>query len=179
MKRIKNKDIMKKQVLLAGFFLICSIMNAQKNPVDELFDKYSEQEGFTFVSISGRMLNFLGNLDAENKPDNLMLRLNSIRILSQNDSSSVGKINFWDDLSKKLDFSGYEELMVVKEGKDVTKFLVKQNGKNISELLVISGGTGGNSVISIKGDINLKDLSEISKATGIEELEGLEDYEKK
>jgi hypothetical protein len=170
---------MKRQVLLIVVLLICSVMNAQTNPVDELFNKYSEQEGFTYVAISGRMLNFLGNLDTESKPDNIMLRLNSIRILTENDSLSTWKVNFWDELSKKLNFSVYEELMVVKEGKDITKFLVKQNGKNISELLVISGGKGSNSIISIKGDINLKDLSEISKTTGIEELEGLEDYEKK
>jgi hypothetical protein len=170
---------MKRQILIIGAFLLCAGMNGQSNPVDQLFNKYSEQEGFTYVAISGRMLNFLGNLEAESKPDNVMLRLNSIRILSENDSLSTSKVNFWDELSKKLDLSVYEEVMVVKEGKDVTKFLVKQNGKNISELLVISGGRGNNSIISIKGDINLKDLSEISKTTGIEELEGLEDYEKK
>ncbi len=170
---------MKRQFLIIGAFLICSVMNAQTNPIDELFNKYSEQEGFTYVSISGRMLNMLGSLEAESKPDNLMLRLKSIRILSENDSLSTGKINFWIELSKKLDLSVYEELMVVKEGRDMTKFLIRQNGNTISELLVISGGTGGNSLISIKGDINLKELSELSNTIGIEELEKLEGIENK
>jgi hypothetical protein len=170
---------MKKLCLLIGAFLICSVMRAQTNPVDELFNKYSEQDGFTYVAISGRMLNMLGSLQEESKPDNIMLRLKSIRILSENDSLSAKKINFWNELSKKLDLSVYEELMVVKEGHDMTKFLIRQNGNTISELLVISGGSGSNSLISIKGEINLKELSKLSETIGIEELEELEDYEVK
>lgn len=170
---------MKRQLLLIGTFLLSAVLNAQTNAIDELFNKYSEREGFTFVSISGRMLNLLGTLQKESKPDNIMLRLSSIRILSQDDSSDGQKINFFEELSKKSLNSLYDELMVVKEGSDETLFLVKQNGDKITELLVVSGGSGGNSIISIKGDINLKELSELSETIGIEELEELEGYEGK
>jgi len=69
--------------------------------------------------------------------------------------------------------------MVVKEGKNTTKFLTIQKGDIIKELLVITGGPGGNSLISIKGDLNLKSLSELSKNAGIQELEKLEDVDSK
>jgi len=121
----------------------------------------------------------IGSLDAENNPDNIMLRLKSIRILSENDSLSTGNVNFYTELSRKLDLSVYEELMVVKEGNDITKFLIRQNGNTISELLVISGSSRGNSLISIRGQINLKELSQLSKEIGIEELEELEGIEDK
>ena len=170
---------MKRQFLIIAALLICQVIQAQKNPLDELFDKYSEREGFTYVSISGRMLNMIGSLDAENNPDNIILRLNSIRILSENDSLSTGNVNFYTELSRKLDLSVYEELMVVKEGNDITKFLIRQNGNTISELLVITGSSRGNSLISIRGQINLKELSQLSKEIGIEELEELEGIEDK
>jgi hypothetical protein len=170
---------MKRQLIILGAFLVSSAIFAQTDPIDGLFNKYSDQEGFTYVSISGRMFNLLGSLEAEGKPDNIMLRLKSIRILSEDDSLSTKKINFFLELKKSLDFSVYDELMVVKEGHDETVFLVRQNGNSISELLVISGGTGGNSLICIKGDINLKELSELSSTLGIEELEELEGIEEK
>ena len=170
---------MKRQFLIIGAFLICSVMNAQTNPIDELFNKYSEREGFTYVAISGRMLNLLGTLQQESKPDNIMLRLKSIRILSENDSLSRGRVNFYQELSGKNLYNLYDELMVVKEGSNETIFLIQQNGDNISELLVISGGLKGNSIISIKGDINLKELSELSETIGIEELEDIEGYKGK
>ena len=171
---------MKRTIFLITSFLLCSILSAQTGPIDELFERYSEKEGFTSVFISGKMLNMLGGMGAEeSNSDNIMLRLKSIRILTENDSVSGLKINFYTELSRKLDFSVYEELLVVQEGKDLTKFLIRQTGDKISELLVISGGSQGNSLISIRGDINLKDISKISKTIGIEELEQLEGIDKK
>ncbi len=170
---------MKRHLILITALLLSAAMHAQTNAIDELFNKYSEREGFTYVAISGKMLNLLGAFQKEDNPDNIMLRLTSIRILSQEELSQGTGVNFFEELSKKSLYPLYDELMVVREGNDETVFFVKQNGDKISELLVISGGSGGNSIISIKGDINLKEMSELSETIGIEELEELEDYEGK
>jgi len=69
--------------------------------------------------------------------------------------------------------------MAVKEGHAVTKFLIRQNGNVISELLVVTGGPGGNSLISIRGDLNLKSISDLSKSMDIQELKSLDNMEKK
>jgi hypothetical protein len=169
---------MKKSLLVITVFLLTSILSAQSNPIDELFNKYSDVKGFTSVYISGKMLNMLGGLEAKDNPDNLMLRISSIRILTENDSISDLKVNLYNELSKKLDFSVYEELMVVKDANEITKFLTRQKGNTISELLVITGGKTSNTLISIRGDINLKDLSNLSKTVGIDELEQLDNINK-
>jgi len=167
------------------FSLICAlclsvIIFGQKSPVEDLFDKYSEREGFTVVSISGKMFSMFSDME-EKKDDGekVISNLKSIRILSVEDSTLNESINFYKELEKQLDYSVYEELMVVKEGKNTTKFLTIQKGDIIKELLVITGGPAGNSLISIKGDLNLKSLSELSKNAGIQELEKLEDVDKK
>ena len=171
---------MKKLFLFFTALNLSILIQAQTNPVDEMFNKYSEKEGFTVVTISGRMFSMFANLDTENKDtDNLIRRLKSIRILSVEDSSLNQSLNFYTELSKKIDLSVYEELMVIKEGHDITKFLIRQNGNMISELLVISGGPGGNSLISIKGDLNLKNISDLSKNSGIQELKNLDKINKK
>jgi hypothetical protein len=166
-------------ICLSGLFLTV-IIQAQTNPIDEMFSKYSEKDGFAVVTISSKMFSMFANLDNENKDaDDIMQRLKSIRILSVEDSLLNQNLNFYSELSKKLDMSVYEELMVIKEGKDITKFLIRQNGNVISELLVITGGPAGNSLISIKGDLNLKNISDLSKNTGIQELKNLEKIDKK
>jgi hypothetical protein len=171
---------MKKLFLIfTGLFLALSAQ-AQINPIDEMFNKYSEKDGFTVVTISSRMFSMFANLDTENKDaDDILQRLKSIRILSVEDSLLNQNINFYTELSRKLDMSVYEELMVVKEGKDITKFLIREKGNIISELLVITGGPGGNSLISIKGDLSLKNISDLSKNSGIQELKNLEKIDKK
>ena len=171
---------MKKLFLSITVLFLALMVHAQTNPIDQMFDKYSEKKGFTVVSISGKMFSMFADQDAENnEADNVINRLKSIRILSVEDSILNMSLNFYTELSKKLDLSVYEELMVVKTGPDVTKFLIRQTGNLISELLVIIGGPGGNSLISIKGDINLKNISELSKDIGIQELKSLDNLEKK
>ena len=170
-----------KKIFLSFTALCLTLMiQAQSNPVDEMFNKYSEKQGFTVVSISSKMFSLFANKDADNKDaDNVINRLKSIKILTVEDSLLNKNLNFYTELSKKLDLSVYEELMVVKEGQDITKFLIKQSGNTISELLVIKGGPGGNSLISIKGELNLKTISDMSKSIDIQELKSLDKIEKK
>jgi glutathione peroxidase-family protein len=171
---------MKKILISITILCLALMMQAQSNPVDDLFSKYSEKEGFTVVTISGKMFSMFANKESEsNAEGNVMSKLKSIRILSVEDSLLNSSINFYSELSKKLDFSAFEELMVVKEGSDITKFLIKQKGDVISELVVITGGPGGNSLISIQGNLDLKSLSNISKEIGIQDLESLDKIDKK
>jgi len=168
--------------LFLSFTVICLtlILNAQTGPIEDMFNKYSEREGFTVVSISGKMFSmFAGQETKDKEAGEIINRLKSIKILSVEDSLLNKNLNFYSELSKKLDMSDYEELMVVKEGPDVTKFLIRQKGDVISELLIVTGGPGGNSLISIKGDLNLKSISDLSKSMDIQELKSLDNIEKK
>lgn len=170
---------MKKSIFLFTALCFTIITQAQNSPIDEMFKKYSERDGFTVVTISSRMLSmFAGNDPETNDADDIMRRLKSIRILSVGDSLLNENINFYTELSRKLDLSVYEELLAVKEGHDVTKFLIKQNGDRISELLVITGGPGGNSLISIQGDLNLKNISELSKNIDNQDIKKLDKLRK-
>ena len=171
---------MKRLWIIAVVLLTANgVMLAQKNPVDELFDRYSGVEGFTSVYISGRMLSLFSGLSQEDKElSEMVSRLTSIRILSVDDYTVNRTVNLYDEMAKRGEFKDYEELMVVKEGPDIIKFMIRESGTRIAELLVVSGGSS-NSIISIRGDINLKNISDLSKRMGIEQLENLEKIEKK
>ena len=169
-----------KSIFLFIGLLLPIMVYSQTNPVDELFEKYSGKEGFTTVYISSKMFSmFKSGEQKDADVDNLINKLKSIRILTVEDSALNKKTNFYTELSKKMDFSGYEELMVVKESTGMTKFLIKEKGNIIEELLMITGGTGGNALISIRGDLDLKGISGLSKKLGIQQLENLEKIDKK
>lgn len=170
-----------KRILLTLILIgLALVSQAQSNPVDDMFNKYSEKSGFTVVSISSKMFSLFTNKDKENKnADDVISKLKSIKILSVEDSLLNKTLNFYSELSKKLNMSDYEELMVVKEGPDITKFLIRQSGSIISELLVITGGPGGNSLISIKGSLNLKNISDLSESLNMQQLKSLDKIEKK
>jgi len=169
-----------KRLLFSVFGLFSFlVIQAQNNPVDELFNKYSGKEGITTVYISSKMFSLFANLDSKDQELNdMMSKLKSIRILTVEDTLTNMNLNFYSELNKKTDFFSYEELMTVKEGNNVTKFLIKETGKTISELLIISGGQGGNTLISIRGDLDMKNISGLSKTMGIQQLESLDKLDK-
>jgi hypothetical protein len=171
---------MKKIFLFTMALCLVSLIQAQTNPIDEMFDKYSEKDGFTTVYISSKMFSLFAGKETKGEDGaNIINRLKSIRILTVEDSTLNINLNFYKELSKKLDLSVYEELMVVREGSDITKFLIRQNGNIITELLVVTGGPGDNTLISIKGDLDMKTISDLSKSSGIDELKSLENIDKK
>ena len=177
--KFNKSDSMKRVILILPALLIAAMVEAQPDAIDQFFNKYADRDGFTTVTISGKLLSLFAGKSQSPNENEVVNRLSSIKILSVADSTLNPEINFYRELGKKVNFSGYEELMDVKEGQDVTKFLIKQKGDRISELLVITGGPGGNSLISIKGDLDIKSLSELSEDTGMDELKDLEKINEK
>lgn len=165
-----------KQISLFLLLLVSSFsLYGQANPVDDLFDKYSGKEGFTAIYISSRMFQMIAGADLdEEELTQLVGRLKSIRILTVEDSLINNRLNFYKELESKLDFSKYEELMVIKEGGKDIKFLIRGKANRVDELLMIGGGAGSNILISIKGDLDMDNISKISRTIGIKELENLE-----
>ena len=163
---------MKKSILLLFIIVLTVSSFAQRNPIDAIFDKYAGNEGITTVYISSKMFSMMAGVDLDDDElEDVINNLKSIRILTVDDPELNKKLNFFRELEKDLNLNGYEELMVVKESDKDLKFLVKEKGKRIDELLMIGGGPGQNVLISIKGDLDLKNIASISKTMGIEELQ--------
>ena len=151
----------------------------QKSPVDELFERYDGKDGFTSVYISSKMFSLLARLDTEDEEfQNLVTRIKSIRILSIDSAQNVSGLNFSSELMPKLNRTGFEELMTVREEDGEVRFMIREVGGRIAELVMVTGGRGS-SVVSIRGDLDLKTIASLSDSMGIEELEGLEKVEKK
>ncbi|MFN8239614.1 MAG: DUF4252 domain-containing protein [Bacteroidales bacterium] len=165
-------------ILLAGLALPFLLIAQANDPVENLFNKYSGKDGFTTVYISSKMLGLFSQENTGDKDvDNLLSNLKSIRILTVEDSLLNNKVNFYSELQKGTGLSGYEELMLVKESNGITVFLTREKDNRIAELLIISSGKDNNSLISIRGSMNLNDISKLSEKVGIEQLDKLDKLE--
>ncbi|MCI0522045.1 MAG: DUF4252 domain-containing protein [Bacteroidales bacterium] len=165
---------MKKLVLILIIAGLSLSAFSQRSPVDDLFEKYNGREGFTSVYISSRMFSLLGRIDTEDEEfQNLVSRIKGIKILSVDSAANVSGVNFVSELQKKLNASGYEELMTVKEQNDEIRFMIREVNGKIAELVMITGGHGS-SVVSITGDLDLKTIASLSDNIGIEGLEDLD-----
>jgi hypothetical protein len=169
-----KKIILNLVLLISPFLLI-----AQNTPVDELFEKYSGKEGFTSVYITSYMFSMFADMETEDPElDELVKNLTGIKILATDETYS-GNANFYTEIINKLPLSKYKELMVIKEKDQDVKFLIHEKDGKIIELLLIAGGKNENALISIQGNIDLKNISKLSKSMQIEGLEHLEEIEEK
>ncbi len=174
---------MKKVLFLTCFMVLSAALLAQNKAVDQLFDKYAGQEGYTTVYISKYMFQLFQNLEGIEDDDleemqQVFGKLDGIKILTVEDEHKVGKgVNFYDEIMKDLDRDDYEELMVVKDSESDVVFLAKEDHGVIVELLLIVGGDSDNALIAITGEIDLSTIGKISHSMGIEGMEKLEDIE--
>lgn len=170
---------MKKQLILVLILSALAIpMQAQTSPVDDLFEKYDGKEGFTSVYISSKMFSLLSKIDSNDEEfRNLVTRINGIRILSIDSAENTARLNFATELMPKLRRNGFEELMTVKEEDDNVFFMIREVGDRIAELVMVTGGHGS-TVVSIRGNLDLKTIASLSKSVGIDELEGLENVKR-
>lgn len=171
-----------KVLLLIGIIFTMPILLAAQSPADELFDKYSGQDGYTSVYITQHMFSLFADVETEEDESgflDLVKNLDRIKILAVDEESKElnQKVNFYDEVMKNFPKGLYEELMVVKKKDQDVKFYVLKEGKQIVELLMIAGGTEDNVLISIQGDIDLKTISKLSRTMNLEGMENLKDIE--
>ncbi len=155
-----------KRILMTLLLLIPLLVMAQESsPIDKLFNKYANKEGFTTVNISGKLLSFASKLDDTKKNETEMLeKLSGIRILSVENKELNKNINFFKELEADGFFKNnkYEVLMEVTKKDEVVRFYGRSGEKGkLSELLLVVGGDD-NTLISIRGVIDPDDIGKIT-----------------
>jgi len=156
-------------ILFAGFSLI-----AQNNAVDKLFSQYLDNDDFTIVSISGKMLGMLD--DSKNDKDvneinDIISSLKSITILTTEKSPKT----FYNEAKDKLYDNDFDELMKIKDKGSNVLFMVRDsNGKTVKELVMLVGEEDNTVLISFIGNIQLNKISKLGKSLNIEGADNLE-----
>lgn len=169
---------MKTLFLAAALLGFTSAIQCQ-SIMDNLFDKYSGTEGYTSVYISKYMFDMFrenGSEPANNDElEKVISKLDGIKILlTDDDPSTPAPVNLYSEIMKVLPSSSYKEIMVVKEKDQDVKFYVRENkDKKVAELLMVIGGNNQSVLISILGDIDMKNISKLAKTMDVEGMENL------
>mgnify|MGYP001023986070 CR=1 FL=1 len=161
-----------KRLLLTLVLLIPLWTMAQdSSPIDKLFNKYANKDGFTTVNISGKLLSFASKFDDSKSKETAMLeKLSGIRILSVEDKDLNKGLNFYKELEADGFFknNSYEALMEITDKNEVVRFYGRSGGKGkLSELLLVIGGDD-NTLISIRGVIDPEDIGKITNSLDLD-----------
>ena len=182
---------MKNLIFILAFFFSFLNVNAQKEKLDQLFEKYQESEGVTSIKIAKPMFNMLNKLNINDseleqiKP--LLSKINGLRILIvekptvANNTVSQNKINLGNfqslqsDINNSIKNMKYEELMTVNSKDNKIKFLSSDATNGILDNLLLNISSEGNTVLMmLDGKISMDDVNKLINETQIYGMGGSE-----
>lgn len=148
--------------------------------ISRFFTKYQDDESFTNVNISSKMFGLFTQMDAESPEDKEVLdaisKLKGLKILAKENARNSREL-YKEALG--LIPKNFEELMSVRDKDKDMKFMIDENGGKISEMVMVVGGNEEFMVLSIFGEIDLKQISRIGSKMNIKGLENLNKMDKK
>lgn len=171
---------MKRILAIAFAIMTVTAANAQ-DAISKFFSKYQTDESFTQVNISSKMFSLFTNMEADTPEDKEVLeaisKLKGLKILRKENTSDARSL--YKEAFALIPMKEFEELMSVRDKDQDMKFYIKENGGKISELVMIMGGTDDFMVMSIFGEIDLKQVSRMGKKMNVEGLEKLQKVDDK
>jgi hypothetical protein len=172
---------MKKLMLGIVLMAVSVIANAQNDAIAKFFTKYQNDETFSQVTVSGKMFSMMANLDGDTPEEKAMInsisKIKGLKILSKSEARNSREL--YKEAIGMIPTKDFEELMSVREKDKDMKFFTKESGGKISELVMVMGGNDEFMVMTIFGEIDLKDISKIGKSVNIEGMENLDKIKEK
>lgn len=167
---------MKKLVLGAVMMVVSVAVHAQDNAISKFFSKYQNDESFSQVTVSSKMFGLFTNMDMDKPEDKEILdaisKIKGLRILGKQETRDSRAL--YKEALAMIPQKEYDELMSVRDKDKDMKFFVKEAGGKISELVMVMGGNEEFMVLSLFGEIDLKQVSKIGHKMDIEGLKNLE-----
>jgi hypothetical protein len=169
---------MKKIVAIAVLMMVISGAYAQ-DAISKFFSKYQNDESFSQVNISSRMFGLFTQMETDDPEDKEVLdaisKLKGLKIIAKDNARNSRELY---KEAFALIPKDYEELMTVRDKDKDMKFMIKESGGKISELLMVMAGNENFMVMSLFGEIDLKQVSRIGKKMDIKGLEHLQKMDK-
>jgi len=141
---------------LAGF--------TQNNPLNGMLASYNGQPGFHFLEMNTNMMS------------NDITKVVHLKLLSfdakENPAFNVSEI--YNEFMKGFDRSAYKGLVEVKSSGDNVEMMVKKEGEQISEFVITIKGETETVLISAAGNFSMTDLAKFSDFKNCKGLQVLE-----
>ena len=165
-----------KKLFVTITILVASVATyAQGTVVNKYFNQLAGDDKFTKVSISSKMFSLFTELEAGSEAEEEFLKaiskLKGLKIIASDSIGNAAKM--YTQALKDVDPAGYDELMSVQDAEENMRFSIKESGGKIEELLMVVGGKKRFVLLSLYGEIDLKNISKIAKGMNVGGLENL------
>ncbi len=166
---------MKKLFITITIIMASLATYAQGTVVNKYFNQLADNDQFTKVSISSKMFSLFTELEAGSEAEEEFLKavskLKGLKVIASDSIGNAAKM--YSQALKDIDAAGYDELMSVKDAEENMRFSIKESGGKIEELLMVVGGKKRFVLLSLYGEIDLKNISKIARSMNVGGLDNL------
>lgn len=170
---------MKKIVLTLIILSVVSYSFGQGAVVTKYFDKFANDETFTKVSVSSKMFALFtemeGNTEDEKEFLDVISKLKGMKVVASEKVSSPKAL--YDGAVADITKAGYEELMTVTDAEENVRISIKEKAGIIEELILVAGGKEKFALVSLYGEIDLKQVSKLASMMRMNELKYLKNLD--
>lgn len=147
--------------MLFALLLSSFLLSAQNNVINSFVDKYKGGENVTHVNISGGLLDIISKATDENGERTFLSKLNNLRVLSVPNRAAIDVADL-TALRQGIQANNYEELIRIRDGKDLVYIYLHENKNQvIEELIILVEDPEEVTLVSLSGLMYYSDLQKL------------------
>lgn len=152
---------MKKPLFLLALAALPFLCLAQSKAINEFYNKYSQDEHFLDIKLSGGLLNLVASQTDDEGDKQVIRKITALRALVLEEGQMVKKEDY-ARLLQGAKADSFEELIKVRDGGDHVEVLIREKGNAISHILLLVNGEDSFVLLSLEGLLQFSDLNDIN-----------------
>jgi len=149
---------MKRIITVVAIILMVTAAKAQT--LQSLFEKYSDDERFTYVTVGSGMMNFASKFaGSDKKGKEMMSKMKSIKILTLTDESNSTILkSITQELDKVVQTGNFETAVEAREKGERVQIYYRLTGKDNADMLIVTKEKSEFSLIWISGKMSKEEM---------------------
>jgi hypothetical protein len=170
---------MKLTLTLLAWITLAAPLFAQEDAIARHFGSWLQDDRYTSVYVSARMFQAMADREDKTMDENLRQMIRSLRGMRVVQQQGADGSAAYRSAGEKLQSARFEELMTLKEkGEQVRFFTQGGSGQKVGELVMLVSGPKRFLMLSMVGDIDLGQVSRLSKSLNVQGADLLERVKK-
>lgn len=165
-----------KSIIITLASAVLTLSAFAQGAIDTYFSKYENSDDFTKVTVSAKMFELFTHIEGSNEEEQEMLetiaKLKGMRMLVSDGQTPDNAIGLYKDACD-APRDKFEELMTIQDDLEDFTFFIREESGIINELLLIGHSEKEFFIMSLLGDIDLKEVSKLSRSLQIDGMQHL------
>lgn len=151
-----------KKLITLTLLLVIGIAGVQAQSIQKLFDKYMEDERFSYVSVGQGAMNMAAAFipKDDGKAKGAISKMTGVKILSLENGSDEKLIkSVMNDLDRIIKKENFEALAETRSKGERMNIYFQTTGKDNSEMLIVTQEEGEMNIIWLTGKMTKEEMS--------------------